>query len=602
MVNIMLICGLVLLISITASKVLYKFGVPILLIFIILGMIFGSDGIGGINFTDYSLTNQICSMALVFIMFYGGFGTNWNVAKPSIKPALLMSTAGVIITTVLTGIFAWFILKVNILEGLLIGAVVSSTDAASVFAILRSQKLNLEGSLASLLEVESGSNDPTAYMLTIAILTLMSSGSAGGLISILLKQIIFGVLVGVILAKITVYVLRNVNFEIKGFDTIFLTAIAILSYSLSEWIGGNRYLSVYLAGLIIGNSKIQHKKNLFYYLDGISWIMQIALFFILGLLSFPSKFPMVIGVSVAISVFLIFVARPAAVFLMLKPFGYSIKEKLFVSWVGLRGAASLVFAIYAMTYGVKIENDIFHIIFFVALFSVAIQGTLIPMLAKKLDLVDNSTTVFKTFNDYTGDMSSKLVEVTITKESKWVNKSIMEAEIPNEILIVMIKRKGEVIIPKGASVIEEGDILVLSGEDIERKDVLCNWQLIKARGKAVIIPLVRYLKLMGINPYVIHDKDSNKPGAIKFNEPIRETVGNDKKIWVLENCVEDILGYESPNYDKPYKAYKFINDNWGNDWLSISEKWRNLIEEVLDLKDFYYNNYVDVKELVASTK
>ena len=153
--------------------------------------------------------------------------------------------------------------------------------------------------------------------------------------------------------------------------------------------------------------------------------------------------------------FLIFVARPAAVFLMLKPFGYSIKEKLFVSWVGLRGAASLVFAIYAMTYGVKIENDIFHIIFFVALFSVAIQGTLIPMLAKKLDLVDNSTTVFKTFNDYTGDMSSKLVEVTITKESKWVNKSIMEAEIPDEILIVMIKRKGEVIIPKGASVIEE---------------------------------------------------------------------------------------------------------------------------------------------------
>ena len=138
--------------------------------------------------------------------------------------------------------------------------------------------------------------------------------------------------------------------------------------------------------------------------------------------------------------------------------------------------------------------------------------------------------------------------------------------------------------------------------DKERKDVLCNWQLIKARGKAAIIPLVRYLKLMGINPYVIHDKDSTKPGAIKFNEPIRVTVGNDKKIWVLENCVEDILGYESPNYDKPYKAYKFINDNWGNDWLSISEKWRNLIEEVLDLKDFYYNNYVDVKELVASTK
>lgn len=467
MMNTMMICGLVLLISITASKVLYKFGVPILLVFIVLGMLFGSDGIVGIYFANYSLTNELCSIALVLIMFYGGFGTNWKVAKPSLKPALLMSTVGVIITTLLTGIFVSLILKVSILEGLLTGAVVASTDAASVFAILRSQKLNLKGSLASLLEVESGSNDPTAYMLTIAILTLMSSGSASGLIFIILKQVIFGILVGAILAKISVYILRNVDFEIKGFDTIFLTAIAIFAYALSEWLGGNGYLSVYLAGVIIGNSKIPHKKNLFYYFDGVSWIMQIALFFLLGLLSFPSKFNTVIGISMTISMFLVFIARPVATFLILKPFGYSRNEKLFVSWVGLRGAASLVFAIYAMTYGVKIENDIFHIIFFVALFSVAIQGTLIPILAKKLDLVDNSTTVFKTFNDYTGEMSSKLIELTIYKDSDWVNKSIMDADIPNEILIVMIKRKDEIIIPKGASIIEEGDILVLSGEGIE---------------------------------------------------------------------------------------------------------------------------------------
>lgn len=467
MMNTLMICGLVLLISITTSKVLYKFGVPILLIFIVLGMLFGSDGIVGIYFANYNLTNEICSIALVLIMFYGGFGTNWKVAKPSLKPALLMSTGGVIITTLLTGTFAYFILKVSILEGLLIGAVVSSTDAASVFAILRSQKLNLEGSLASLLEVESGSNDPTAYMLTISILTIMSSGAVNGIILIIIKQIIFGVLIGVILAKIAVFVLRNVDFEIRGFDSIFITAIAILAYAVSEWLGGNGYLSVYLAGVIIGNSKIPHKKNLFYYFDGVSWIMQIALFFLLGLLAFPSKFPQVIGISIAISIFLIFIARPAATFLILKPFGYSTREKLFVSWVGLRGAASLVFAIYAMTYGVKIENDIFHIIFFVALFSVAIQGTLIPILAKKLDLVDNSTTVFKTFNDYTGEMSSKLIELTIYKDSDWVNKSIMDADIPNEILIVMIKRKDEIIIPKGASIIEEGDILVLSGEGIE---------------------------------------------------------------------------------------------------------------------------------------
>lgn len=472
MMSIMIICGLVLLISITASKVLYKFGVPILLVFIVLGMIFGSDGIVGIYFSNYKLTNDICSVALVFIMFYGGFGTNWKVAKPSLKPSILMSTLGVIITTLLTGLFVSFLLKISILEGFLIGAVVSSTDAASVFAVLRSQKLNLKGSLASLLEVESGSNDPTAYMLTIAILTLMSTGSTNGLIFIILKQIIFGILVGTILAKVTVTMLRKVDFEIKGFDTIFLTAIAILSYALSELLGGNGYLSVYLSGVIIGNSNIPHKRNLFYYFDGVSWIMQIALFFLLGLLAFPSKFSVVIGISIAISLFLIFIARPAATFLILKPFGYSRNEKIFISWVGLRGAASLVFAIYAMTYGVKIENDIFHIIFFVALFSVAIQGTLIPKLAKKLDLVDNSTTVFKTFNDYTGEMSSKLIELTINKDSNWVDKSIMDANIPNEILIVMIKRKDEIIIPKGASIIEEGDILVLSGEGIESLECL----------------------------------------------------------------------------------------------------------------------------------
>ena len=468
----MIICGLVLLISITASKVLYRFGVPILLIFIVLGMLFGSDGIVGISFENYQLTNQICSIALIFIMFYGGFGTNWKVAKPSIKPSLFMSTLGVVLTTVLTGTFAYFILNVSVLEALLIGAVVSSTDAASVFAILRSQKLNLKGTLASLLEVESGSNDPTAYMLTISILTMMSTGSANGVFFIILKQIIFGIMVGVALAKISVYVVRHVDFEIKGFDSIYITAIAILAYALSEYLGGNGYLSVYICGVIIGNNNIPHKRNLFNYFDGISWIMQIALFFLLGLLSFPSKITSILGVSIAIAIFLTFVSRPLTTFLILKPFGYSMKEKIFISWVGLRGAASLVFAIYAMTYGANVENDIFHIIFFVALFSVVIQGTLIPKLAKKLDLVDDSTTVLKTFNDYSGEMSSNLIEVTITGDNKWANKSIMDADIPKEILIVMIKRNNEIITPKGSIVIKEGDTLVLSGVGIENLEVV----------------------------------------------------------------------------------------------------------------------------------
>ena len=469
MIKLMIISSLVLLISITSSKVLYKFGVPILLIFIGLGMIFGSDGIVGIYFSDYELTKEISSIALVIIMFYGGFGTNGSMAKPSALQSILMSTLGVIITATLTGLFSHIVLKITLLEGLLIGAVVASTDAASVFAILRSQKLNLKGSLAPLLEVESGSNDPVAYMATLSILLLMDNKGISTLFPMVIKQIVFGLLVGILLAKCTIFFIKNLKFEIKGFYPIFILAIAILSYSLSESLGGNGYLSVYMSGIIIGNSShLPYKKSLFQFFDCISWIMQIVLFFMLGLLSFPSKFINIIGISVSISIFMILVARPVATFITLYPFKYSIKEKLFISWVGLRGAASIVFAIYATTYGVNMTYDIFHIVFFVALFSVSIQGTLLPKFAKKLDLVDNNTLVLKTFNDYASDIDRQLIEVNITPDSKLVNKSIADADISEDILILMIKRRGKTIVPKGVTIIEDGDVLVVTGDNLEQ--------------------------------------------------------------------------------------------------------------------------------------
>ena len=466
MVELMIISGLVLLICITSSKMLYKFGVPMLLIFIVLGMLFGSDGIVGIYFDNYDLTSTLCSIALVFIMFYGGFGTNWKMAKPVAKQSILMSTFGVIITSLLTGVFCYFILNTSLLEGLLIGSIVGSTDAASVFTILRSQKLNLKSEIASLLEVESGSNDPIAYMMTLSIVMIMSSGLSWSIVPMILKQIIFGILLGAVLAKATVFIIRRANFELEGFYSIFIIAIAILAYALSEFIGGNGYLIVYIAGIILGNSKIPHKKSLVAFFDGISWIMQIMLFFMLGLLSFPSRLPQVIGVSILISIFMIFIARPIATHVILRGFKTPIKEQILISWVGLRGAASIVFAIFAITSGVPIENDIFHIIFFIALISVSVQGTLLPKVAQKLDLVDNDTTVLKTFNDYQEEKSTMLLEYNVSKSSKWMNKTIMDAEIPDDILIVMIKRNGQVIVPKGSTEILEKDILVLSGNNL----------------------------------------------------------------------------------------------------------------------------------------
>ncbi len=475
MIELMIISGLVLIICITSTKVLYKFGVPILLIFIILGMLFGSDGIVGIYFDDYELASKLCSLGLVFIMFYGGFGTKWNIAKPVALPAILMSSIGVIITATSTGLFCHLILKTTLLEGLLIGAIVSSTDAASVFAVLRTQKLNLKNSLPSFLEIESGSNDPIAYMMTIIILIIMKDSNALSPISILIlviKQILFGLLIGYLFAKASSYILKRSNFEIECFYTIFVVASAILSYSFSEYLGGNGYLSVYLSGLIIGNSKIPRKKSIFHFFDGISWLMQIALFFIIGLLSFPSKLAVVATTAVPIALFLTLVARPLASFIILSPFRFDFKEKVFISWVGLRGAASIVFAIFAMTYGVNIENDIFHIIFFIALFSVSIQGTLIPKIANELgilDIVDSNseTPVLKTFTDYTGEINTDLLEVPVTTNSSWINKSIMDADIPDEILIVMLKRDNKIIVPKGSTIIKENDILVLSGNNIK---------------------------------------------------------------------------------------------------------------------------------------
>lgn len=467
MINIMIICGLVLLISITSTKILYKFGVPILLIFIMLGMLFGSDGIVGIYFNDYQLTNKIATVALIFIMFFGGFGTNWSMAKPVAIPSILLSTLGVVFTAGLTGVFCFLVFKTTLLEGLLIGSIVGSTDAASVFAILRSQRLNLKGSIASMLELESGSNDPCAYMLTTIVLGIMSNSNNGNIFIMVLSQILLGGMVAVVLAKLSIYLLRHFKFEIEGFYPIFMTAIAVLAYSLSEYLGGNGYLCVYITGIIIGNAKIPHKKSIFQFLDGISWLMQIMLFFLLGLLAFPSKIPLVIGKGILISIFMILVARPVAIFSILFWFKIPIKQQIFIAWVGIRGAASIVFAIFAETYGVSMNNDIFHIIFFIALFSVIVQGTITPKLAKKLDLIDNEESVFKTFNDYKEDKSTSLVEFTIDEHNIIANKTIMDANIPEDILVVMIKRNGDVFVPNGSTEILPGDILVLSGNKLK---------------------------------------------------------------------------------------------------------------------------------------
>lgn len=465
-----LVIAVIIIICLTLSKLSSRLGVPILLAFIFLGMLFGCDGIFKIEFSNYTFAEQICSISLIFIMFYGGFGTNWKSAKKVASKSILLSTLGVILTAGIVGIFCHFVLKFDFPESMLIGAVVSSTDAASVFSILRSKRLNLKYNTASLLEVESGSNDPCSYMLTIIILSLMSGkSSTTDIIYMIFAQLVFGVAVGVGVAFLTSFMLNKIDFGINGFSSILVFGMALISYAGAAVMGGNGYLAVYITGIILGNRRIPDKKSLVHFFDGITGLMQILIFFLLGLVSFPSQMLSVILPALAIALFLTFIARPLSVFAILTPFRCPVKQQLLVSWSGLRGAASIVFAIMAVVSPAYLKNDVFHVVFFIVLFSITIQGTLIPFIAKRLDMIDNKSDVMKTFNDYTKEVPVQFIKLPITAEHPWVNKKIRNIKfLPNTILALIIRDDKE-LVPRGNTVLLEGDIAVLSGPSLEKK-------------------------------------------------------------------------------------------------------------------------------------
>ena len=469
MVSFLLLCSLVILACIVASCLSQRLGVPALLLFLALGMLFGSDGVLRIPFGDFSAAEQICSAALIFIMFYGGFGTRWEAAKPVAAPAAVLSTAGVLVTALLTALFCRFALGYAPLESFLTGAVISSTDAASVFSILRSKKLGLRNNTASLLEMESGSNDPVSYMLTAVALSMLGVGRSGSILWMVVSQVLFGAGFGAAVAAGSIFVLRRLRLR-DGLDSIFITAAAILSYALPAYVGGNGYLGAYLAGILLGNARIPHKAALVHFFDGITGLAQIVIFFLLGLLAFPHQLPSVFPAAVAIVLFLTFVARPAAVFLLLKPFRCSLRQCLLVSWAGLRGAASIVFAIMAVASGADIGHDLFHIVFCMALLSVAVQGSLLPLAAHRLDMVDQEDNVSRTFTDYQDQRQMHLTRIHIYPEHPWAGRSIEECRLAGDTLAVVVRRGEESIIPNGSTVVQPGDILVLSTPVYQEED------------------------------------------------------------------------------------------------------------------------------------
>ena len=461
----LLLAAVTILVCIGGNRLSQKLGIPTLLVFLVLGMLFGSDGLLGISFDNYVLSENLCTIALIFIMFYGGFGTNWSAARTVAGRAGLLASVGVAATALLTALFCRFALGISPLESFLIGSVISSTDAASVFAILRSKKLALKEHTDSLLELESGSNDPVSYLLTVLALTMMAGGGNSPLSVLLLflRQLGLGVVIGLAVGFAAAWVLKRVCFVSGGLDTIFVFSIALLSYALAAVLGGNGYLSAYLAGILLGNSDLRAKVPLVHFFDGVTGLMQMLVFFLLGLLSFPSQLPASLPTALPIALFLSFVARPAAVFALLAPFHCSLRQMLLVSWSGLRGAASVVFAIMAVVSPAYTRTDIFHIVFCVVLLSISVQGTLLPLVAKKLRMVDEDTDVMRTFTDYIAEPEVALRERAIGPGHPWVGRTVSGLELPANSLIILIRRPGEgPVIPNGNTQIREGDVLLLS--------------------------------------------------------------------------------------------------------------------------------------------
>lgn len=462
MTVVILAVALVILLCVLAERFSDKFGMPALMLFMFIGMVFGSDGIFKIPFEDFKVAETVCSIALIFIMFYGGFNTKWKAAKNVAGKAVLLSTAGVLITAGVTTLLCRFCLRLSFAESFMIGAVLCSTDAASVFAILRKKKLNLKDGTASILEVESGSNDPISYLLTIIAINTMNQGSSDNIALTIVLQIVVAIIIGVILAKISIFVMTRTPLISEGLDTIFVIAMVMVCFGLTAFLKGNTYLSVYLFGIIVGNSRIRHKDTLIPFFDGVTGLSQILIFFLIGLLTFPHKMPAIIPAAFAIVFFITVIARPIAVFLLLLPAKCSVRQCLLISWAGLRGAASSVFAITAVAAGGSMKEDLFHIVFMVSLFSVAIQGTLLPAVSKRLNMVDDESDVRKTFNDYQDETSLQLMCMHIDSEHNWVNRKIKDVAIPKGSLALMVKRGKESIVTRGDTLLLEGDNLILS--------------------------------------------------------------------------------------------------------------------------------------------
>ncbi|TGD48325.1 potassium/proton antiporter [Halobacteriovorax sp. Y22] len=462
--NFLLGSSILLLLSVVLSKSSSRFGLPVLILFLIIGMLAGSDGIGGINFSNFELTHSLSLVALCLIIFTGGFETPFNKIKRDFGRGVALSSLGVVFTTLLVGGFTHLITDIGILESLLIGAILSATDAAAVFSAFKDPNTQV-GDVKNILRFESGSNDPMAYFLVSVLLGFIEQGigDVKDTAFLLFSNPAIGLAGGWVIARAFILINNVIKLDYNGLYPPLTIAALFLGYSVTTKLGGNGFLAVYVFGMIIGNKKILHKNLLTLFFDGMTWLSQIGLFVMLGLLVFPSRLPSIAPTGLLIAVFLTFAARPISVFLCLVKSSFNLNEKIFVSWAGLKGATPIVFASFAATHMGERAHTIFDIVFFVVIISALIQGSTLKIMARKLGLIveQEDEANFPVDLELLEQTKHGIVQLEIRETDFAVDNRVVDLGLPTGSVVLFIKRHGAFIIPDGATVFEKGDKILL---------------------------------------------------------------------------------------------------------------------------------------------
>ena len=468
--NIFFLGAVLIFVSIIISKWGYRFGVPTLLLFLFTGMLFGSDGLG-LEFHSHGDAQLIGMLSLSVILFSGGMDTKRRDIEPVAAQGLILSTLGVLITTVITGLLIYYLsewprldIGLSLPLSMLLAATVSSTDSASVFNLLRSQHIGLKYNLRPLLELESGSNDPMAYVLTVALVDMIvQAGEFSGmeLATKIVGQLAVGGLLGYLGGCVLVWIVNRINLPNPSLYPVLVLCSILIIFTFTDMFHGNGYLAVYVAGMVTGNSRLSYRRETNTFMQGITWLLQILMFLTLGLLVNPGEMIHVLLVAVAIGLFMMFVARPVAVFLCLQPFRVPVKAKLFLSWVGLRGAVPIIFATYPVIAGIEDADFLFDVVFVITLLSLSLQGTTITTAAHWLGLATDEPKAGNDFGiELPDELESKLSEITLTEESLAGGNRLQDMHFPKGTLVMMVKRGNSFIVPNGQLELQKGDILL----------------------------------------------------------------------------------------------------------------------------------------------